>query len=454
MNTAVPTVYDVLVLGGGSAGCALAVRLSEDPDRAVCLVEAGPDYGAYDEGRWPADLLDGRALAFSHSWETDHEDHSQLRARVLGGCSAHNACIVLRGAPADYDEWGPGWTHAAMEPYLDRAEATLGVRQFEGDELSPWHRAFPGWPGTVAHTVNARGAVRWNSAFAYLDPARGRSNLTILADALVDKVLLDPPRVVTSRGELAAPKIVLAAGAYGTPGILLRSGIGPDEELREHRIPVVVELPVGEGLADHVGINFGWEATPALQEETSEFEALNSVFAAQVSVLLRSSRCTQELWDLLGLPWLDPGYDVRAIVFAMKPDSRGRVRLNGPEPEQPLDIEHGFLADPRDVDVLAEGVELLREIASSPAVGRYAGRELEPGPGVETRAHIRAAARGFFHPVGTCALGSVCDEDGRVLGAEGLVVGDASLIPAIPRANTNISVIAVAEAVVDRLRSA
>jgi choline dehydrogenase len=102
--------YDVLVLGGGAAGCALAARLSENPDRSVCLVEAGPDYGHYDEGLWPEDLLDARWLALdSHRWERDdEEDRSQIRARVLGGCSAHNACVLLRGAPADYDEWGPG----------------------------------------------------------------------------------------------------------------------------------------------------------------------------------------------------------------------------------------------------------------------------------------------------------------------------------------------------------
>jgi choline dehydrogenase len=100
--------FDVLVLGGGTAGCVLAARLSENPNRAVCLVEAGPDYRPYAEGRWPDDILDARRLAFSHAWETDQEDRSQLRARILGGCSAHNACVVLEGAPSDYDEWGNG----------------------------------------------------------------------------------------------------------------------------------------------------------------------------------------------------------------------------------------------------------------------------------------------------------------------------------------------------------
>src|SRR5512132_4316644 len=130
--------YDVAVLGGGAAGCVLAARLSEDPDRRVCLVEAGPDYGHYDEGRWPEDILDARALALeSHTWETALDDRSQLRARIVGGCSAHNACAVLRGASADYDEWGPGWTAAELEPYLDRGERALRTRTVGEDELSP-----------------------------------------------------------------------------------------------------------------------------------------------------------------------------------------------------------------------------------------------------------------------------------------------------------------------------
>jgi choline dehydrogenase len=121
----------------------LAARLSENPDRRVCLVEAGPDYGPYSEGRWPADILDARWLALeSHAWETAVEDRSQLRAKIVGGCSAHNACVVLRGVEADYDEWGPGWTSAELEPNLDRGEQELHTRVFREDEVSPWHRAF------------------------------------------------------------------------------------------------------------------------------------------------------------------------------------------------------------------------------------------------------------------------------------------------------------------------
>ena len=150
----------------------------------------------------------------------------------MGGCSAHNACVVLAGAPADYDEWGEGWSHAAIAPYLERAERELRVRRFADEELSPWHRAFARAAGAdaIVHPVNDVGAVRWNAAFAYLDAARGRENLTIRADTLVDRVLFSGDRatgVATSDGELRADHVVLAAGAYGSPGILLRSGVGP-----------------------------------------------------------------------------------------------------------------------------------------------------------------------------------------------------------------------------------
>jgi choline dehydrogenase-like flavoprotein len=161
---ATPVRYDVVVVGGGTAGCVLAGRLSEDSSRTVCLVEAGPDYGPYADGRWPADILDGRWLALeSHRWEQeDEDDRSQARARVLGGCSAHNACILLEGAPGDYDEWGEGWSYEAIEPYLRRAERQMLVRRLEPEELSPWHRAFAEACGDAAivHPANAMGTVR------------------------------------------------------------------------------------------------------------------------------------------------------------------------------------------------------------------------------------------------------------------------------------------------------
>jgi choline dehydrogenase len=433
----VPDRYDIVVVGGGTAGCVLAARLSEDPGRSVCLLEAGPDYGPYADGRWPEDLLDARQLAFSHSWATEREDRSQLRARVLGGCSAHNACVVLEGTPADYDEWGPGWTYPELRPYLDRARSELRTRTIAEEELSPWHRAFLDacGPDAILHPVNAAGQVRWNAAFAYLDPARDRPNLTIRATTLVDRVLPGEGRVLTDGGEVAAGTVVLTAGAYGSAGILLRSGVGPGLEL---------DLPVGESLVDHVGVGFGWEPTPRAVEELDRFAEGQPVFMAQVTVRACGG-------DAFVFPALDPGWEISGAVFAMKPGSHGRVRLASADPAAPLRIEHGFLSDERDVTTLVEGVETLRALAASPPIARYAGRELRPGPEVQAEAHVRAAARGFFHPVSTCAIGRVVDRDGRLLGANDVYVADASIMPTIPRANTNLTTAAIAERIAERL---
>jgi choline dehydrogenase len=424
--------YDVVVAGGGTAGCVLAARLSEDPARTVCLVEAGPDYGPYEEGRWPADILDGRRLALdSHCWErSDEEDHSQLRARILGGCSAHNACVLLRAADADYDAWGPGWSGDELRPYLERSETIFGKRLLGSDELSPFIKTFAdaAGPDAIVHGVNMTPeGVRWNAAFAWLDPARERNNLTIQPDTLVDRVLLDGARAIglaTSDGEIRADTVVVAASAYGSPAILLRSGI--------------TELPVGEYLSDHVGTGIGWEATDELRADWDRWVADHPLAFAGVTVRAADG-------DVFMFPAADEGHEISAAVFAMKPRSLGRVALTASDPRAPLAIDHGFLADDADVQVLTEGFEQLRELGRSEPIRRYAARESRPGEEVGAESHVRATARGFFHPTGTCGIGRVVDERGRVYGYENLVVADASIMPTIPRVNTNLTTAAIAE---------
>jgi len=164
-----------------------------------------------------------------------------------------------------------------------------------------------------------------------------------------------------------------------------------------------------------------------------------------VTIATASRSCPPGVRDLFLFPALDIGPEISGAAFAMKPLSRGSVRLSGPEPETPLAIDHGFLRDERDIEVLAEGFERLRELAASPEVAPYVRSELRPGDVVGAEEHVRATARGFFHPVGTCAIGSVLDERCRVLGYENLYVVDGSAIPEIPAANTNLTTVALAE---------
>ena len=466
--------FDVVVAGGGSAGCVVASRLSESPDCSVCLVEAGPDYGAYDDGRWPADILNGCELAFSaRVGRSDPDDRSQLRARILGGCSSHNACAILPGAPCDYDEWGPGWTADELRPYLDLATETMRTRRFATASSrrsaarcwtrppSSASRVSPTRPRTRAGVgpfpVNAVGPVRWNAAFAYLDPARSRPNLTILGDRLVDRVRLEGERaigvVLGDGSRIAARRVVITAGSYGSPAILLRSGIGPENG-----------LPVGENLIDQPGTGVGWAPTEELQRDTRAHAERHPLFMAQVVVKAREQPVRRghlghpplprhrSSKDELGHP--TGSYELSAAVFALKPRSRGRVRLASSDPHAPPVIEHGFLGDAADLEVLADGLALLRRLGASEAMSRYTAGEVRPGLDADPEAYIRETVRGYFHPVGTCALGSVVDASGAVLGHENLYVADASVMPTMPRANTNLSTLAVAEKIAAALSAA
>ena len=465
--------YDVLVVGGGTAGCVVAARLSEEPMRTVCLVEAGPDYGPPGDA-WPADLRSAHTLASSHDWGYEG-GRSSSRARVIGGCSAHNACAVVWGSRDDYDEWGP-WSFAGLEPYLRRAGQELGTRAFADDELTPWHRALldgaagVGIPrladlndldatdGAAPFPLNARGTTRWNTAFAYLDAARGRPNLTILADTLVDRVVVERGRavgVVCEGGVLEAERIVVSAGAYASPAMLLRSGIGPGEELRRHAVePVADELPVGEGLVDHPGVGVAWTPSPELERVMREHDA-GGFFEPQILIRLRSTSCPDGTWDAHLLPWVTYSperdrYESSCVAYALKPRSRGRIGLRSRDPRVGPAIDHGFLLDDSDAGVIRDAVEALRGIAASEPVARLLAGEDRPGD-EDLDAHLRENVRGIFHPVATCALGPVVDPDGAVHGLEGLFVVDAWVLPTIPRANTNLSVVAVAELLAERL---
>ena len=464
--------FDVAVVGGGTAGCVVAARLSEDPDRRVCLIEAGPDYGPRASGAWPDDLLDPRSLAFTHDWGTGGEDDRSLGARVIGGCSTHNACMAVVGTPADYDEWGQEWSHVIFAPYLRRARDALRVLPANTPQPAPLHVAFleaageAGLPllddpddpmqpvGRATLPSNVVEGTRWNAAFAYLEAARGRPNLSVLADTSVDRLALEGKRAagaVTMAGErIDADVVVLTAGAYFTPAILLRSGIGPEDELARHAIPVVEALPVGERLLDHHGTGIGWERTSVLDRETAAHVArTGKLFRPHAFVKAASTMCAADAWDLHVLSWASPsedgsGYEAGMSVFHMKPSSAGRVRLRSRDPSALPVVERGFLRDPDDLGVLVEGLELARELAARAPLARLLGLELAPAS-EDLSAYVRRSIRNYFHPAGTCGIGRVVEPDGRVLGVEGLVVADASIMPTIPRANTNVTTVALAE---------
>jgi len=464
--------YDVVVVGGGTAGCVIGSRVSEQLERTVCVLEAGPDYGPRADGGWPADLLDPRGLTFTHDWGTGGEDQRSLGARVIGGCSTHNACMAVAGTPEDYDEWGDTWAWARFGPYLDRARSMLKVVPANTPEPAPMHVAFleaaaslglpfledPDDPrnptGAARIPVSVVDDTRWNTAFAYLDLARGRPNLTVRGNTLVDRIVLDRARatgVVTASGErIDADVVVLTAGAYFTPAILLRSGIGPEPEMARHDIPLLVELPVGEVLRDHYGTGISWQPTDLLNQMTTDnVRRTGSLYEPHAIVKAASSACDAGSWDLHLISWTNEavgtnGYEASVAVFHMKPGSAGRVRLRSREPRDLPEVDRGFFRDQSDLPTIVEGLEVARALANEPPLARLLGHEVAPADEPLDR-FARRTARNYFHPAGTCGIGHVVDDSGRVLGVDRLVVADASIMPTIPRANTNLTTVGIAE---------
>lgn len=491
--------FDVLILGGGTAGCVLADRLSEDGSRRVGLVEAGPDYGPREEGMWPGDMLDARTLPSSHVW--GFEEPGAERARIVGGCSAHNACFVVWGSAADYDEWGletaGAWDFESIEPYLRRAQERLRTRLHTDAEISSWDRTFLGACGELGFSsletindpnggeragtfpVNAVGTVRWNTSFAYLDVARTRRNLTMLPGVLIDRLEIHGDRVNGVRvirdgrhDKLTAGTILLAAGTYGSAAILLRSGIGPEQHLLEQEIPVMRPLPgVGRGMTDHYGSYLEYFGTDDLVARTKAQLDRGLLFQCTSLLKAKSSTAAEGLWNLHVLAWTDVvleaedvssgGFRYYLAVKLLKPRSRGWVRLRSADPRVLPAIDQEFLSEPEDVATLVDGLRLARTLARTDAMTQIAGDEIGPGATAtsdgELADYARESVSGYFHPVGTCRMGlpddpaAVVDASGRVHGFDNLFVVDASIMPTIPRANTNLTVVAVAERLADEV---
>ncbi|MFF4579753.1 GMC family oxidoreductase [Streptomyces sp. NPDC001389] len=496
-RAASPAGYDVVILGGGVAGCVLASRLSEDSGRTVCLVEAGPDYGP-DRQAWPGTLLDARALPRDDVWER-HTDVHRIRARVLGGSSCVNGCWHTWGSAADHREWadagGPRWSAGAMDPYRLRAIEQMRLRTVPDRELSVWARAAlagarelgytdvdmaaAGGPGCGTPLINALDGLRWNAAFAYLEHARSRPNLTILGRATADRLTMRDGRVrgaevlVDGRREtLEADTFLVACGAFGSPALLLRSGIGPAGHVREAGIRPAVDLPgVGANLVDQPGVFVPLAPTAELNAALAAKEEAGELYVSRMLIRAASKVCPEGSWDLHLLPsagdplfgTLPPGeYEAGISAFLMKPRSRGRVRLRSADPHAPLDIDPAFLTDPagHDIAALRSGLGLVERLAATaefkPLAGPLEGRPPHDLPDEELRARLGT----YWHPVGTCAMGrhddpaAVVDGEGRVRGVDNLRVADASVLPTVPAANTQLPVLALAELLADAVKEA
>ena len=368
-----------------------------------------------------------------------HPDHTAPiaydRARVIGGCSAHNGCVALAGHRRDYDAWAelgnPGWDWAGVAPAFHRARAALQVRLVDPDDVSPFHAAFADAcetaglplqtqldnPDGVAEVgfspVNIRDGVRWNAAFAYLDPARSRANLQILGETLVDRVEVAGGRAVAAHviragvgSRIQASRIVLCGGAYGSPAVLLRSGIGPPEPLRALGIrPIHPLAGVGQALQDHPSVSLTVSGTPGLAEAMRAFEREHWLPDEQALAKARSHLCG-EAFDLhlfSFCPAVPDGtdWDYQVWVACLEPRSSGSVTLVSADPAVSPRIDHGFLSDPdgHDLAVLQDGLELARDIIS----GGHLGHLEMDGDGDAWLSRLGI----YFHPACSCRMGPV-----------------------------------------------
>lgn len=493
---------DVVIVGAGSAGCVLAARLSEERERDVVLLESGPDYPTPAD--LPPEIRSGLRPVFTHDWgfraETalDGRVLDANRARIVGGCSATNAALAVRGRPADYDAWAAlgcdGWSFAEVLPFFRRLEHDLDfddeahgqdgpfpIRRPAPDELAPIQRAFlgacadagfpvvadhnaPGAAGAGLPPMNLVDGVRQSTALTYLARARARANLSVRSDALVDRIELAGTAAVGVRlagsDELVeADRVILAAGSYGSPAILLRSGVGPAGHLRSVGVDPVLDRPgVGANLTEHPLMPNVFEALTPPRSGDAVFQAL----------LTAPSATADGLYDLHVLPLFNPPElqgDPPVLVIltgVMTPRSRGSVRLRSTDPRDAPKIDLGLFTHDADLPRMLDAMRIAQRLATSDPLRELVGTRVMPAATAvdddALAAAVRAGCEIYHHPVGTCRMGSSGDADavvdprGEVYGLDGVSVVDASIMPVIPAANTNLPTIMLAERCAARLR--
>jgi choline dehydrogenase len=468
---------DYIVIGAGSSGCALVHRLSLDPSIRILVLEAGvsgeQDPNVLAPGRWVS------LMGSSYDWGfvTDPEpglDERRIavpRGKAHGGSSAINAMVHIRGSRSCFDGWrasgNPGWGYDDVAPFFAR-DRQLAIVQ--GDNPHESHLAFLHAAGELGFGVNPKhdfngpdpqgvagflpknilNGQRHSTAAAFLAPARQRPNVEIRSPVHATRLLLDGQRVVGveyfcdgKREEVRARReVVVCAGAIATPTLLMRSGIGPADALHKHRIPVVVDLPgVGANLQDHLKLSVRWRGKTRLPGST-----------VVASLFTSSSREVGDLQVLVGRGLDQPDDFVTITVSHLKPRSRGAVTLSAADPFAAPRIRVNYLSDPHDVDVLVEGVALVRRLGESRTYDRLRAEEIEPGASHQDVASFaRQKADSIYHAAGTCRMGplsdcgAVVDADLRVHGIDGLRVADASIMPVIVNAPTHAACVMIGE---------
>lgn len=554
----------MLIVGGGSAGCVMANRLSADPGRRVLLVEAGVDT---PPGRVPPEILDSYPMPLFHGdryvWPgldaavtTDAAGRQRRRAyeqgRVMGGSSSVNVQSANRGLPRDYDAWAAlgatGWGWDDVLPYFRKLETDLdfGGPLHGHDGPLPIRRILePDWPpfaraaarafdasglprrtdqngdfedGIFSTAFSNRDDARVSAAAAYLDAAtRDRANLAVAAETTVVALSTAGRRVTGavlrrpdgSERNVSAQHVVLCAGALQSPTLLLRAGIGPAEHLRECGIAIVADRPgVGANLRDHPALTMAQHLPRALRLPV-EYRRASFLALRYSSERPGGSASDMYLTASARGGWHALGRSLALyFLWVNQPHSVGRLRLRPSDPLGVPDIDLGLLSDPRDLDRLASGVRMLVGLvvsrhlnpnphelfpaSFSPAIKRLSAvtprnawltavlARLLDGPAPLRRSMLRALTGGIdlvslcraggeladyvrdnvfgvWHASGTCRMGdpaapeTVVDPQGRVIGVAGLTVVDASIMPRLPSANTNVPVLMAAEKIADVL---
>ncbi|MFC9626603.1 GMC family oxidoreductase [Streptomyces sp. NPDC056930] len=502
MSTQKPA-HDVIVVGGGTAGCVLAARLTQNAEVRVLLLESGsarlPEAVAHPPS-WPS-------LAASEAGWGDTTVVQQAsgapvalpRGRGLGGSSAINAMVFARGHRTSYDSWSEhgakGWTFDDLLPYFQRTETatsgapgrgtrgplTVGPAQHPNEVLlacldaaieTGHRRAFDISGGLeegfAPVDLNIVDGQRQSATDAYLTPVLDSPNLDVITGATAHRLLFEgnrcvgveygvDGRVFTAR---ATRETVLTAGAIGSAQILLRSGIGPEQELRAAGVQVFHPLAgVGRNLHDHPRTNLVHQVQrPVPTARNNHGEILG---------LLRSTPAAdgpdvQIIFIDIPLPNpvapVQNGFTIG--ISPMRPASRGSLRITSADPYAPPVIDPRYFTEEEDVRAVLSGITTARRIAGSSALAEWGIEEVSPGLAAVDEESIADYARTYFgsycHPVGTCMMGedevSVVDSALRVRGLDGLRVADASVIPSIPSNNTNATVYAIAERAADLLR--